>query len=317
MIEVAVRRPEWVPESHYPFESRFLELEGHHLHYLDEGRGPTLLLLHGNPTWSFLYRHLILRLRDRFRCVAPDYPGFGLSRPRSGYDFRAASHARVVAAFVERLDLRDVIAFGQDWGGPIGFHVAARHPWRFRGFVIGNTWAWPLAGDAHFETFARLFGSPVGGWAIRRLNAFVNVMIPLGLSAARLSKPEMDAYRGPFATVASREATRILPRELVAATEFLTEVESGLSRLRHLPALIVWGARDFALRRQERERFENAFPDHHTVLLERAAHFVQEDAPDEIADAILSRWPPDVVRIPRRHTEPGGPSHPRPRSGSA
>lgn len=299
MIGRVEHRPEWVPELLFPFESRFIEIDGHHLHYLDEGQGPTLLLLHGNPTWSFLYRHLILRLRGRFRCVAPDYPGFGLSRPRSDYDFRAASHADVIAAFVESLDLRNVIAFGQDWGGPIGFHVAARQPQRFRGFVIGNTWAWPLKGDAHFETFAHLFGGPVGGWAIRRFNAFVNLMIPLGLSAARLSKAEMDAYRGPFAKAASRAATHVFPRELVTGTEFLIEVETGLSRLRHLPALIVWGVRDFALRRQEREHFERAFPDHQTVLLEHAAHFVQEDAPDEIADAILRRWPPALARVPR------------------
>ncbi len=313
MIEFVARRPEWVPESLFPFQSRILELDGHRLHYIDEGRGPTLLLLHGNPTWSFLYRHLVLRLREHFRCVAPDYPGFGLSQPRPGYDFRAASHAEVIAAFVEELDLRDVIAFGQDWGGPIGFHVAARRPDRFRGLVIGNTWAWPLRGDAHFERFANLLGGPVGGWAIRHFNAFVNVMIPLGLRTAWLSRAEMDAYRGPFADEASRAATHALPRELVAGTEFLAGVESGLSRLRHLPVLIVWGVRDFALRRQERERFERWFPNHRTVLLERAAHFVQEDAPDEIAEAILHWWrrnaPPSPAGGIMCPTVPSAPGH--------
>lgn len=290
-------RPAWVPDHLYPFESNFLDLEGHRLHYVDEGQGPTLLLLHGNPTWSFLYRHLIVRLRGRFRCVAPDYPGFGLSRARPGYDFRAASQAAVLAAFVERLDLRNVIAFGQDWGGPIGFHVASGRPERFDGFIIGNTWAWPLDGDPHFERFARLLGGPVGAWAIRWLNAFVNVMIPLGLHTARLSKAEMNAYRAPFSTREAREATHVFPRELVEAGAFLREVESGLSRLRHLPALIVWGLHDFALRRRERERFENEFPDHETVLLRHAGHFIQEDAPEEIAEAILRRFPRDAARV--------------------
>ncbi|MFN2387137.1 MAG: alpha/beta fold hydrolase [Thermoanaerobaculia bacterium] len=284
-------RPDWVPQSLYPFESRYMDLLGHRMHYVDEGEGPTLLLLHGNPTWSFLYRHLIIGLRSRFRCVAPDYPGFGLSRARPGYDFRAASQADAVGAFIQRLDLRGVIAFGQDWGGPIMLHAASRDPARFEGFVIGNTWGWPLDGDPHFERFARLLGGPVGGWAIRWFNAFVNWMIPLGLHRARLSRVEMDAYRGPFATGTAREATHVFPGELIAARQFLIEVESGLTRLRHVPALIVWGTRDFALRRRERERFEREFPNHETVLLDHAAHFIQEDAPGEIARAILRRWP--------------------------
>ena len=303
MLENKFRiRPEWIPEDLYPFESRFLALDGHRVHYVDEGQGPTLLLLHGNPTWSFLYRHLILRLRDRFRCVVPDYPGFGLSRARSGYDFRASSQAAVLAAFVERLDLRQVILFVQDWGGPIGFHVASRRPDRFGGFVIGNTWAWPLEGDPHFARFARLLGGPVGGWAIRWLNAFVNVMIPLGLHTARLSRAEMNAYRGPFSTREARQATHVFPRELVEAGPFLRDVESALPRLRHLPALIVWGVQDFALRRQERERFENEFPDHQTVLLRGAGHFIQEDAPAEISEAIVRRF--------ARNENPSGASSP-------
>jgi haloalkane dehalogenase len=289
--ESGANRPDWLPWDLYPFQSRHVDLEGHRVHYVDEGVGPPLLLVHGNPTWSFLYRHLILSLRGRFRCVAPDFPGFGLSRARPGYDFRAASHADAIAAFTRRLDLRGAIAFGQDWGGPIMFDVAARQPERFRGFVIGNTWAWPLDGDRHFEWFARLLGGKVSGQAIRWFNAFVNLMIPLGTRTARLSRAEMNAYRGPFAQRAARRATHVLPRELIDARRFLVRVESGLETIRHLPALIVWGMRDFALRRPERERFERIFRDHETVRLERAGHFVQEDAPAEIAHAILRRWP--------------------------
>jgi pimeloyl-ACP methyl ester carboxylesterase len=107
------------------------------------GDGSPLLLLHGNPTWSFLYREVIKGLSDRFRCIAPDYPGFGLSRPPVGYGFTPAEHAQVLEQLVLELDLTGVTMMVQDWGGPIGFAVAVRHPERFDAFVVGNTWAWP------------------------------------------------------------------------------------------------------------------------------------------------------------------------------
>ena len=101
-------RPTWIPERLYPFASRFAEAEGARVHYADEGEGPPLLLLHGNPTWSFLYRDVIRGLSDRFRCIAVDLPGFGLSQAPPGYGFTPAEHARVLEALVERLDLAGV-----------------------------------------------------------------------------------------------------------------------------------------------------------------------------------------------------------------
>jgi haloalkane dehalogenase len=98
------------------------------VHYVDEGTGAPLLLLHGNPTWSFLYRKIIVGLRDRYCCIAVDYPGFGLSTPRRGYGFTPAEHAKVLEELVDHLDLRDITLMVQDWGGPIGFAVATRQP---------------------------------------------------------------------------------------------------------------------------------------------------------------------------------------------
>ncbi|MGH7857810.1 MAG: alpha/beta fold hydrolase, partial [Candidatus Binatia bacterium] len=137
-------RPEWLDPHVYPFTSREIEIEGCRVHYVDEGNGPVFLMLHGNPTWSFLYREIIKGLRDHFRCIALDYPGFGLSTARPGYGFTPEEHSRVVEQFVTSLDLREVTLMVQDWGGPIGFGAAIREPERFSGFVLGNTWAWPM-----------------------------------------------------------------------------------------------------------------------------------------------------------------------------
>jgi haloalkane dehalogenase len=281
-------RPAWIPPERYPFASHAVDIQGCRVHYIDEGAGPPLLLLHGNPTWSFLYRDIVRGLRDRFRCIALDYPGFGLSTAAPGYGFRPQDHAAVVEEFVSTLDLRDALVMVQDWGGPIGLCVAGKHPERFRGLIIGNTWAWPANGDPHFERFSRLMGGAVGGFFIRHFNAFVNLMIPAGTKRVKLPREIMRAYRGPFPTKTSREPTHIFPREIIASRDFLAATAENLGRLSHLPALIVWGNRDVAFRDRERQRFESTFPRHQTVVLEGAGHLIQEDAPDEIVRAVRS-----------------------------
>ena len=278
-------RPAWVPDDLYPFDSHKLEVRGARVHYVDEGDGPPLLLLHGNPTWSFLYRDVIEGLRDRFRCIAPDYPGFGLSDAPPGYGYTPAEHADVLERLVLELDLRDLTMMVQDWGGPIGFAVATRHPDRFARFVVGNTWAWPKS-DPGTQVFSRLLGGPIGGYFILRRNFFVERIIPGGVRRKKLTEEVMDAYRGPFPDADSRKPVHVFPREILRSRPFLAEIERGLSALRDRPALIVWPTKDIAFREPERRRWEEIFPSHDTKLLEGAGHYIQEDAPEEIVSAI-------------------------------
>ncbi len=282
-------RPQWVPDDLYPFESNYVEIDGSRVHYIDEGSGPTLLFLHGNPSWSFIWRDIVKDLRDSFRCIALDYPGFGLSTRRPDYGDTAAEHADIVEQFVVELDLCGVTLVAQDWGGPIGLTAATRQPERFSGLVLGNTWAWPLNGIFHFELFARMMGNPLGKLMIRNANVFVNMMIPLG-TASRVPEVVMNAYRGPFSAPDARKPTWELPRELLRSKPFMQSLEQHLPKIADLPTLFVWGGGDFALRKKvELPRLAALFPDHETVVLDRAKHFFQEDAPHEAAAAIR-RW---------------------------
>jgi haloalkane dehalogenase len=278
-------RPPWVPDELYPFESHYADVAGSRVHYIDEGGGPPLLLLHGNPTWSFLYREIVKGLRDRYRCIAVDHPGFGLSSPAPGYGFTPAEHADVLEQLVLRLDLGDLTMMVQDWGGPIGFAVATRHPERFAAFVIGNTWAWPK-GDPGTQLFSRLLGGAIGRRLILNRNLFVERLLPAGVRRGTLPEAVMDAYRGPFPTPASRWPTAVFPREILASRPFLADIEGRLPRLSGRPALIVWPTKDVAFGDRERRRWEELFADHRTVLLEGAGHYIQEDASDEIVTAI-------------------------------
>ena len=263
-----------------------MELSGNVVHYVDEGEGPILLMLHGNPTWSFVYRDVIAELSSSFRCIAPDYPGFGLSTPAPGYQFHPVDHARLVGEFVDHLDLRDVTLIAQDWGGPIGLTAALLRRERFARLVVGNTWAWPVNGDPHFELFSHFMGGPIGRQLIRHFNFFVNAMIPAGHRRRKVSAAEMAHYRRALPTPQQREPTAIFPKDITAARTFLADLKHGLDELTDMPTLIVWGDADIAFRAKERQRWESLMPRHHTVVLAGAGHYLQSDAPIDFSDAV-------------------------------
>lgn len=285
-------RPAWLDGSLFPFTSHRVRAGGADVRFVDEGEGPLLLLLHGNPTWSFLYRDVIRRLSDVFRCVAPDLPGFGLSPAPPGWGHTAAEHAAVLEAFVETLDLRGVVLVAHDWGGPLGTATAARHADRYRGVVVTNTWAWPPRA-VRIRAFSRVAGSPAARWLVRRSDLLTLAVLRLG-TRRPLSPAEQRHYTAVLADPASRLSTHVLARELLSGRALLEEAARGVETLSALPALVVWGQRDPAFGTRQRRRWENAFPDHTTVLLEEAGHLVPEDAPAELAGA-LRDWHPGAA----------------------
>ncbi len=295
-------RPDWVSEELFPFESHFLDLDGHRVHYVDEGAGPTLLLLHGNPTWSFVYRDVIQRLRDEFRCIALDYPGFGLSDAGPGYEYLPEQHAAVTSAFIERLELSGVTLVAHDWGGPIGLSAAERSPHRFDGLVLANTWGWPVNGELHFELFSHTMGGLVGRELIRRLNLFVNIMIPAGHRRRTPSPAEMRHYRAALSTRQRRHASAVLPRSIIRSRGFLADVQHNLNVIEQLPALILWADGDIAFRDQERQRWETTLPHHTTVTLHGAGHYLQSDALRSSRRRCAAGTGPEAP--PRRSTTP-------------
>lgn len=279
-------RPPWVDDRLFPFESRFVDIDGHTVHYVDEGTGPILLMVHGNPTWSFLWRDVIRGLRADFRCIALDFPGFGLSTPKPGYRFLPEEHADVITGFVDALGLGGVTLVAQDWGGPIGVAAVQRRPGVVERLVLANTWAWPVNGDLHFEAFSRIAGGLPARFLVRRLNLLARVFIPTGHRRRTPTAAEMIHYCRALDTPERRQASAVLPGRILASRDFLAEVEAGIPGLAHLPTLIVWGDADIAFRPKERERLEAAFPEHETVIVEGAGTYVESDAPEEFVAAI-------------------------------
>jgi haloalkane dehalogenase len=268
----------------FPFEHHFLELDGARIHYVSEGAGETLLLLHGNPSWSFLYRKIIAGLKDTFRCVAPDFPGYGLSNAPAGFGYTPREHSSFLERFVAALDLRNLTLMVQDWGGPIGLGLAGRRPELVRGLIIGNSFAWPLDHDVRVRLFSSIMGGPIGRTLTRRFNLVPRIFFWRGF-AQPLERNVLDAYLAPWHDSSRRLPATIAPRQLIAASDYLEEVQANLPKLADRPTLIVWGAKDFAFDSSQRARFEAMFPRHRTVVYPDASHFLQEDVGDRIVEA--------------------------------
>jgi haloalkane dehalogenase len=274
----------------FPFQSRWHESDGIRIHYVDEGSGPPVLMCHGNPTWSFLYRNVITGLRDYFRCVAVDYPGFGLSDRPDGYSYTAAEHSGVVGGLIDQLGLHGLIVMGQDWGGPIGLSVATRRAERVAGLVAMNTWYWPADRFA-MKAFSRVMSSGPMQRRILEQNFFVERLIPRGTSR-ELSDEEMDHYRGVQPAPAAREGIAVFPRQILDASPWLGELARRVPQtLSDKPIVLIWGLRDRAFgARKVLERWHSDFPDAELHTLADANHFIQEDAPDDIAEAVRRKF---------------------------
>ena len=275
--------PAWLDPREYPFESRWLDTAAGRVHYVDEGEGPGVLMVHGTPTWSFLYRRLIASLRARYRCVAPDLPGFGLSERPAGWSYRPQDQARIVVELVERLGLKDITLVVHDFGGPIGLPYALEHPENVCRLVLFNTWMWSLRGDRRLELSARLFDSALGRVLYERTGFSLRVLWRTAVKDPRAHAPGVWAhYRGPMEHRATRHATWVYARELLGASEWYASLWSRRDRLAKIPALLAWGLHDPAFG-AFLPRWRSVFQRAEVLPLEGCGHA----PPEERADAVL------------------------------
>jgi len=278
--------PAWLDRQAYPFTSRFLEVGGARMHYIDEGTGPTILFVHGTPTNSFEYRHLIAALRQRWRCVALDHLGFGLSERPADFPYTPAAHAANLAEFVERLELRAPVLIVHDYGGPIGLPLALDG--KVSKVVLLNTWMWPLDDDPEMVWRARLVGGTLGRLMYRWLNASLRLVMPSAYGDRRNLTPAIHRqYLEPFRDRAAR--VRVLwplARALLGSRDYYASLWAQRQRLPALPSLIVWGMKDTAFRPHQLARWEALLPRATIVRLAAAGHWPHEEAPGEVVRAI-------------------------------
>lgn len=275
----------------YPFESHFLELSGARYHYLDEGRGQPLLMVHGNPTWSFYWRDLILGFRAEHRAVAVDHIGCGLSDKPQDYSYTLAQHIRNLVALIDRLDLNQITLLAHDWGGAVGLGAALQRRERFSRFVLFNTAAFP---PPFIPLRIRLCRLPLlGSWAIRRANLFARAALWMATEKpARMTAEVRAGLLAPYDNWAHRIAIDRFVRDIPFTHRHptwhtLNEIQCGLPTLADCPVQLIWGMRDWCFRRSCLERLRQLFPHGEVHPLEDAGHYVVQDAHEKIVPLVL------------------------------
>jgi len=276
----------------YPFEHGFVRTPHGRMHYASQGTGDTVLCLHGNPTWSFLYRDFLTGLSDRTRVVAPDLIGFGLSQKLAEpADYSIEGHVDDVSALVESLDLQRITLVMQDWGGPIGLGVALRHPERIRALVVMNTVGFRPPGDGIPLPFRMLRIPVLGEQLVQGLGLFHRAFVPLGIARdERRQRNVLAAYEGVQDTWDDRAGALAFPRLIPVdpedpTAELLQQTDQYLQEFSG-PVLILWGMRDPVFSKGVLEEWRQRFPAAPVVEVEDAGHFLQEDAAERIVPRI-------------------------------
>jgi len=270
----------------YPFASNtLLLLNGAVMHYVDEGRGPVVVMLHGNPTWSFYYRNLVKQLTEAgFRCIVPDHIGCGLSDKPKDYNYTLKQRIEDVEGLIDHLGIQQFSLVLHDWGGAIGCGLAGRRPNALQKLVLLNTGAFL---SKHIPLRIAAIKVPVfGEFVIRALNGFAGpaatmaVKVPLKPAVKRgLLWP----YRSWADRVAVWNFVKDIPlRESHRSYETLTEVEAGLAKLADKPIQLVWGAKDFCFSMHFHERFKAFFPKAESVVYPTHGHYILEDGGSEV-----------------------------------
>ncbi|RMG09442.1 MAG: alpha/beta fold hydrolase [Planctomycetota bacterium] len=263
---------------------------GHELSALDVGPpdAPPMLMLHGNPTWSFYYRNLVKAFAGDFRCVVPDHMGAGLSDKPQRYPYTLAQHIENVQEVTDRLVLRDVTLVVHDWGGAIGMGWAVRNPERVRRIVVLNTAAFRSQRIPFSIDLCRLPG--FGALCIRGLNAFARAAL-VRAATTRLPEEVRRGYLGPYDSWAHRVGHLRFVQDIpmhpgIPSWKTLVEIEEGLAGLREHPMLICWGGRDFCFDDRFLAEWRRRFPEAEVHRFADAGHYVLEDAGERVEAAL-------------------------------
>jgi cis-3-alkyl-4-acyloxetan-2-one decarboxylase len=283
-----------VPQSlrvHYPFAPHDRLITGQRMHYLDEGQGAPALFVHGNPTWSFLYRDYVTTLRDRNRILVPDHIGCGLSSRPGPDDYPFTLERRIddLENWIESLALREPVSLAvHDWGGAIGLGYAVRHPDRIRRIAVFNTAAFLWPAGKKFPWVLRLARrSRAVGYLIQYWNAFAYPASRLMCTKRRISAGIRAGYLAPYRTPADRLAILRFVQDIPLGPDHvsysaLMGVQDRLPSLRHVPVAIFWGARDFIFDREICATWSRYFPQARVHMFPDAGHNVVEDEKDAI-----------------------------------
>jgi len=274
----------------YPFAPHFFKIKDYNYHYVDEGKGEPIVMVHGNPTWSFYWRNLILGLQDQQRCVAVDHIGCGLSDKPQKYPYVLQQHTANLVALIDRLDLHNITLVAHDWGGAIGLGAAVARRERFSGLVLLNTGAFP---PPYIPWRIQACRIPVlGTVAIRGWNAFAGAALTMATERPQGLEPLVKSgLVAPYHDWSTRVAVDAFVKDIPWRSSHptyavLESLENSLATLAKLPVQLIWGMKDWCFTPECLQRFRRHFSHARVLELAQAGHYVVEDQPTEVLDEI-------------------------------
>ena len=276
----------WLDTSEYPFNSKYFDINGQKLHYIDEGKGETLLFVHGTPSWSFDYRNIIKNLKVHYRCVAIDHIGFGLSSKPEQYDYSPQNHSNTLEKFVLEQQLENITLVVHDFGGPIGLNFAIQHPEKIKNLIILNSWLWSSENDPNYIKLKKILKSPLLPFLYRYLNFSPKFILPQSFGDKKLPKNLLKQYTKPFADRTQRNGTLAFVQSLLNDQDWFEQLWNNRKTIAEKPTLFVWGMKDNVIKPHNLEKFQNSFSNSKTMKLETSGHFPQEEQPEKVIKAI-------------------------------
>jgi len=280
----------------FPYAGHHHDLAGVRLHYIDEGTGPPVVCLHGNPTWSFFYRDVIAALRPTHRVIAPDHIGCGRSDkpPAARYPYTLARRVDDLTNLLDRLiPTGPVSLVVHDWGGMIGFAWAVRHAQRIYRLVVMNTAAFPLPAGKPLPLSLRLGRNRLTGPLLNRgVNAFCRGAARYCVTRRPLADEVRSMYLQPYNSWRNRVAVDQFVRTIPLGPgddgyDIVMETESGLPQLANRPILLAWGLRDFVFDGDFLAEWRRRFPNAEVAAVADAGHYLLEDAGDELIPRLV------------------------------
>lgn len=276
----------WLDRTEYPFESNYFKVNEQNLHYIDVGKGETILFVHGTPSWSFDFRNVIKELKQTHRCIAIDHIGFGLSDKPELYDYSTQNHSKTLAQFILEKQLSNITLVVHDFGGPIGLHATMQFAERIKNLVILNSWLWSSASDPDFIKLSKILKSPLLPFLYRYLNFSPRFILPKSFGDTKLSRKFLRHYTKPFANSRQRNGALAFAKSLLHDQDWFEELWSRRQTISNKPTLFVWGMKDPVIASRYLNKFISGFTNVTAVKLETCGHFPQEENPDEVAGAI-------------------------------
>lgn len=279
----------------YPFSRQFLDLNGLKYNYLDEGSGSPIVMIHGNPSWSYYYRDLVSALRNSYRCIVPDHIGMGLSdKPDDSlYEYTLKQRVDDLEALLDHLGISENITLVvHDWGGMIGMSYASRYPERISRLVILNTSAFHLPKTKMFPWALWLCrNTMLGAFLVRGFNAFSGIASHVCCKRNPMLKEIRKAYTSPYNSWQNRIATLRFVQDIPLrpgdkSYDIVSEVQEGLYRFKDVPMLICWGMKDFVFSHHFLDEWTKHFPDAEVHRFEDCGHYILEDAKEEVIPLI-------------------------------